>query len=349
MKLQSGRPCLLYVGVLMRINQSMLLKIANDTVNRYVSTDRTLMAVYLQGSLLRELALIGNTADIDLFFIHMTEPGAEREIVRISDEVHLDISHHSHMLYRQPREIRIHPWLGPAIYGCKIMYDPQHFMDFVQASVRGQFYSVENVLSRVRKQAGHAREMWESFYSNFHLPDSQDASLYLQALEHAANALAGLSGKNLTERRFLLDLPSMVEAVNKTGLYKGFLGLLGASSLDVDFIRSWLPDWQKAFAALPADRMPIRLHPYRWLYYERAVDSILRNQSAHDALWPLWRTWTHALCILPADSVHQSAWQKAGEQLGLLGEGFHDKLAGLDAFLDMVEELIDSWARENGG
>ena len=130
------------VGVKMRINQSMLLKVANDAIAKYVGTDHTLLAVYLQGSLLGDSPLIGNSADIDLFFIHTNEVSIEREIVRISDEVHLDISHHTHSIYRQPRELRVHPWLGPAVYGCKIMYDPQHFMDFVQASVRGQFSSV---------------------------------------------------------------------------------------------------------------------------------------------------------------------------------------------------------------
>ncbi|HJW27919.1 MAG TPA: hypothetical protein VJ508_01585, partial [Saprospiraceae bacterium] len=141
----------------------MLLKLANDAVERYVSQDRSIMSGYLQGSLLGDSPLIGNTADIDLFFIHSDEVRLEREIVRISDEVHLDISHHSHRLYRQPRELRLHPWLGPAIYGCKIMHDPQHFIDFVQASVRGQFTSPQNVIARVRKQAEHAREIWESF------------------------------------------------------------------------------------------------------------------------------------------------------------------------------------------
>ncbi len=333
----------------MRINRNMLLKIANDTVNTYVSTDRTLLAVYLQGSLLEDSPLIGNTADIDLFFIHTDEVGMDREIVRVSDEVHLDISHHSHVLYRQPRELRVHPWLGPAVYGCKIMYDPQHFLDFVQASVRGQFNSVENVLSRVRRQAIHAREMWEAFYTHPHPPDPQDASIYLHALEHAANAVSGLSGQNLTERRFLLDLPARVEAVHKAGLYAGFLGLMGASAVDGETIRSWIPAWQNAYAALPASTIPIRLHLHRWLYYERAVDVILSSQAAHDALWPIWRTWTHAMCVLPVDTSHRSAWQKTGEQLGLLGESFVDKIAGLDAYLDMVEELLDTWARENGG
>jgi hypothetical protein len=327
----------------------MLLKIANDTVNKYASTDRTLLAVYLQGSMLGDLPLLGNTADIDLFFIHTDEVGVDREIIRVSDEVHLDISHHSHMLYRQPHELRVHPWLGPAVYGCKIMYDPQHFVDFVQASVRGQFTSVENVMSRVRRQAGHARKIWEAFYANPHLPNPQDASLYLHALEHAANAVVGLSGQNLTERRFLLDLPAKAGAVHKTGLYAGFLGLLGASTVDAEIIRSWLPEWKNAYTTLPANVAPLRLHPHRWLYYERAVDVILSSPTAHDALWPVWRTWTHALCALPADTPCQPAWQKAGEQLGLLGAAFAERIAGLDTYLDTVEELLDTWERENGG
>jgi hypothetical protein len=161
--------------------------------------------------------------------------------------------------------------------------------------------------------------------------------------------VAGLSGRNLTERRFLLDLPAMAEAVNKTGLYAGFLGLLGAPSVDVEAMRSWLPEWHSAYAALPSSGAPVRLHPHRWLYYERTVDVILNSDNPHNALWPLWRTWTHAICSLPAGSPHHNAWQQAGEQLGLLGEAFFERIAGLDAYLDTVEELLETWARENGG
>src|SRR5512137_2188156 len=178
------------MGLIMRINRNMLLKLANDSVQKYISTDRTAMAAYLQGSLLGDTPLIGNTADIDLFFIHSDEVAFEREIVRMSDEVHLDISHHSHRLYRQPRELRLHPWLGLAIYGCKIMYDPQHFIDFIQASVRGQFNSPQDVIIRVRKQAEHARQMWESLNKMQGSPEPEDILLYLRALEHAAQAIA---------------------------------------------------------------------------------------------------------------------------------------------------------------
>ena len=333
----------------MRITRDMLLRIANDTVDRYVATDRSLLAIYMHGSLLGDSPLMGNTADIDLFLIHAEQIAAEREIIRLSDEVHLDISHHSHALYRQPRELRLHPWLGPTIYSCKVMYDPQHFIDFVQASVRGQFNQAENVLHRVRTQAEHAREIWAAFHSNPYPPNPKEASLYLHALEHAANAVAGLSSQNLTERRFLLQLPAMAEAVHKPGIYPGFLGLLGASAVDAELMRTWIPEWKQAYFAIPAGSMPLRLHPHRWLYYGCAVDMMLSTPHAQNALWPLWRTWTHAICALPEDTPHQTAWQKAGEQLGVLGKAFTERIAGLDAYLDMVEETIEAWAAENGG
>lgn len=332
----------------MRINRDMVLKIARDTVEKYTSTDRTLLAIYLQGSLLGDTPLIGNTTDIDLFFVHTDEAAVEREIIKISDEIHLDISHHSHAVYRQPRDLRVHSWLGPAVYNCKILYDPQHFMDFVQASVRSQFNSPTNILNRVNPLAKHAREMWLSFYTTPRLPAPEDASLYLHALEHIANAVAGLNGHTLTERRFLADLPTWAKAVNKPGLYAGFLGLLGAQEVNADMIRSWLTGWQAAYACLSGADAPIRLHPYRWLYYQRAVESMLSSSDYQTALWPLWRTWTHAICTLPSDSEQRSSWQQAGEQLGLLGEAFSEKVRGLDAFLDTVEELLEDWAHENG-
>lgn len=327
----------------------MLLKLANDSVQKYVDSDRTVMAVYLQGSLLGESPLIGNTADIDLFFVHRDEVSIEREIVRVSDEVHLDISHHSHRVYRHPRELRLHPWLGPAIYGCKILYDPQHFIDFVQASVRGQFNEPQNVLIRVRQQAEHAREMWEAMSEMGRPPDTKDILLYLRSLEHTAQALAGLNGRYLTERRFLMDLPGIVQALGKAGLYPGFLGLLGASSVDEGEMHAWLAEWQPAYHSLSAGEAPPRLHPYRYTYYASAMHEMLEGPAFQTAFWPLFHTWTQVIDILPGDAPQQAAWQKAAEKLGLWGDAFSEKIKGLDAYLDQVEELLDTWARENGG
>lgn len=332
----------------MRITNEILLKLAKDTVTKQAQTDHNLLAAYLHGSLLRDKPLLGNTTDIDLFYVYNDEVRVAREIVRITDEVHLDISHHSQKVYRQPHELRQHPWLGPILYGCKILYDPQHFMDFTQASVRGQFERPDNVLTRTRSLAEHARQIWMGFYQQPREPEAEDISLYLKALAHAADAIAGLSGPPLTERRFLLDYPARAEAIRRPGLYPGFLGLLGAPAVGREVISSWLPAWRAAYLALPTGEATLRFHPHRLPYYERAIEAILGSEHPQNALWPLWHTWTHIICGLGVESPHCAAWSETGERLGLLGPGFSARVAALDAYLDTVEETLEVWARENG-
>ncbi len=332
----------------MRINRNMLLKLAQDTVEKAVNTDHSIMAIYLQGSLLTDDPLIGNTADIDLFYIHNDEVAVEREIVRISDEVLLDIAHHSHRLYRQPRELRVHPWLGPAVYGCKIMYDPQHFIDFTQASVRGQFNNPINVLARTQRQAVHAREIWSEFYEQPHQPGPKEAYLYLRALEHAGNAITGLGGICLTERRFLATLSQQAETLRKPGLFVGFMGLLGAPAVEAIMMQAWLPEWRRAYTSLAEDQAPIQLSTHRLFYYERAIQAMLEGATAQYALWPLWHTWTHAMYTNQGDSGLLAAWESAGKVLGLVGEAFLEKIEAFDAYLDLIEELLEKWAKDNG-
>ena len=332
----------------MRITPETLHKIAQDTVAKRAKTDHTLLAAYLQGSLLGDSPLLGNTADIDLTLVHTEDVAVERELVRLTDEVHLDIAHHSHKQYRQPRSLRQHPWLGPAVYGCKILYDPQHFMDFAQASVRAQFHRPDNVIARSNQQAEHARQIWMDFTPEPHVAGLDDALNYLRALDHAVNAIACLSGPPLAERRFLSDFPARAEAIRHAGLAPGLLGLLGGPVASVEALHGWLADWHAAYVALPAENAPARLHPCRLLYYQRGIATLIESEHPLHCLWPLWRTWTHLMAALPADSPHRSAWQAAGERLGLVGEAFASRVAALDAYLDQIEEILETWARENG-
>jgi hypothetical protein len=326
----------------------MLMKLAQDTVEKAVNTDHSIMAIYLQGSMLTDDPLIGNTADIDLFYIHNDDVAVEREIVKISDEVQLDIAHHSHKVYRQPRELRVHPWLGPAVYGCKIMYDPQHFIDFTQASVRGQFNNPVNVLARTQRQVVHAREIWSEFNERPRQPGPQEAYLYLRALEHAANTITGLEGICLTERRFLTTLSQQAEVLGKSGLFVGFMGLLGAPAVDANMMKTWLPEWRRAYTSLAEDQAPIQLSASRLFYYERAIQAMLEGAVGQHALWPLWHTWTHVMCASKEDNGHQAAWEGAGKVLGLVGEAFLEKIEAFDAYLDLIEEMLEKWAKDNG-
>jgi hypothetical protein len=333
----------------MRITRDLLLKNVNDTVAQRTRADRSILSVYLSGSLLGDDYLLGGSADIDLAFIHLDDPSQEREIVRLTDDVHLDIAHYSQKVFRHPRSLRQHPWLGPTIFSCKVIYDPQHFMDFAQASVRGQFDLPETVLSRVHSQLEHARQMWLGFDTQMPPdPGPQDVSRFLRAVDHAANAIASLSGAPLTERRFLLDFPTRAEAINRPNFQPALLGIVGAPYVDAAALLSWLEDWQAAYTALPPASTPARLHPHRRNYYQLAMRAMLQGGQPHAALWPMLRTWSLSTGLLPADSPCQPAWRAACERLGLLGVKLPERIQALDAFLDMAEEAVERWAQSAG-
>jgi hypothetical protein len=179
-------------------------------------------------------------------------------------------------------------------------------------------------------------------------PGLAEISLYLQAIEHAVNAVASLSGSPLTERRFLLRFPARAQAIGRPGLYPGLLGLLGGPSVDGQTLSAWLPAWQSAYQAIPAVQAPPRLHPVRRAYYQRAFEKILSGNQPQDVLWPMLRTWTHMMQLLPESGIQHQEWSESFQRLGLLGEGFAQRVEALDAYLDTVEEILDDWARAAG-
>ncbi len=330
----------------MRINRDTLLRIAEETVAQRTRRGRNILAAYLSGSLLGDDFLLGGTTDIDLAFIHLDEPKTGREIVRLTDDVHLDIAHYEQRDFSQTRRLRLHPWMGPVLYECKVLYDPQHFLDFIQASVRGQFYRQDYILKRAQGQLEHARQIWLDFNGNVpENPGPKHLSDYLRAIDHAANAIAGLSGPPLTERRLLLHFPQRAEAAGHPGLYPALLGMLGGPNASHESLQSWLPVWEQSMSALPGKDLPARLHPNRHAYYLRAFEAILASEHPVAMLWPLLRTWTQAAALMPEATAGRAVWEAACAQLGLLGDSFSERVVALDAFLDLVEETIEAWAR----
>lgn len=331
----------------MRINRDTLMDIAREAVRTRVRQARDLLGAYLYGSLLGESPVLAGTADVDLVFVHNSE-GAGREIERLTDEVHLDIQHHTRRDYRSGRRLRQDPRLGPQVYACQILHDPQHFLDFIQASVRGHYHRPETVLERAGRLAGQARETWMGFYRQPPAPDPAGVAAYLTAVEQAVNAIALISGPPLPERRLLLEFPARAAAVDSPGLYHGAVGLLGGHAVQGEDVQAWLPGWETTYGAIPAEDRAPSLHPHRKLYYLRAMEAIVGGERPLDALWPLLVTWTRAARALSPSDEGYAVWEAACRQVDLLGEGIESRVAGLDAYLDQVEETLEAWGRERG-
>lgn len=332
----------------MRVTREALMRIVQTTVAQRVRADRSLVAIYLCGSLLEEEFLLGGATDIDLVLVHVEPAPSEREIVPLNAEIHLDIAHHLNRDYRQTRQLRVHPWMGPILNTCKVLHDPQHFLDFTQASVRGQFDRPDRTMERAWGQYDAARRAWAEFSLKPTLETPSDLLEYLRALGNAANSVASLSGAPLAERRFLLKFRGRAEDARRPGLYPGLLGLLGAPQVDAGTLESWIQPWGEAFSRIPPGQGPLRLHPGRKLYYQNAFEAILGGESPQAMLWPLLTTWSLAAEQYGVDAPERAAWRQTIEHLGLYGAAFGEKTAALDAYLDMVEETLDAWAQRNG-
>lgn len=333
----------------MRITRELLLKQARAIAAERARSDKSILAAYLHGSLLEgHEPLLGGAIDIDLTFIHIGLDGP-REITRLTDEVTLDIRHHDRAAYEPARTLRHQPWLGPAVFYGQPLHDPQHFFDFTQASARGMYEEPENVLARAEPALQAARQIWFQFYNQQFSDDTARIPAYLSALENAANAVAALNGPPLPTRRLLLEFPARAAALGRPGLAAGLLGLLGALELTPERITAWLPAWQSAYTeAAQSGQVEPDLHPLRRVYYHNAILALAEGGYPQAAMWPLLRTWAGAaIGLLPASPPHQG-WLATMNELGLAGDGLTERLNGLDAYLDTLEELFDNWKKERG-
>lgn len=334
----------------MRITRETLLKIARDTAVERIRVSRRLVCIYLTGSVLADEPLLGGTSDIDLVCIHDSEPLEEREVVRLTDEISLDICHYPQDRFHQPRHLRTDAWLGPFIYAKPLLlHDTAHWFEFTQASTGAQFFQPDNVLARARSLAEAARQRWMKL--NFNQSDEHPRRVYsyLKILEDSTNAIASLTGAPLTERRFLQQFSQRAISLQRPELAESLANLLaGQVSVEDAAWHSWLVDWDAAYNAvsrLPG--CPVRLHPARKEYYKQAA-AALWTDTPTAAFWVLLRTWTLAAAHLPAESEYRSNWNQVCQTVGLDETGLPVRLDSLDHYLDAVEETLDSWAIHNG-
>jgi len=328
----------------MRITRDTLLKTAHDTAAQRARASRDILCIYLTGSLTTEQPLLGGVTDIDLIIVHSSEPTVEREVVRLTDEVSLDIAHYSQRIYQRPRQLRTNAWIGSFLAEDPLqLYDVAHWFEFTQASAAAQFHEPENVIARARPLAESARQTWLDLEGT---PESnQRLRSYLNAVEQAGNAVACLSGSPLTERRFLLGLPARASAIGRPGLADGLADLFTPQqALAAEQWTELNQAWQNALnaaAALPD--APARLQPARRLYYERAA-AALQEEKPAAALWIMLRTWSLAVLA----GVPDADWQTACHTLELDDAHFAFRLSALDGYLDGVEEAQDEYIKANG-
>lgn len=338
----------------MRITRDTLLKIARDTAAQRVRISRRILCIYLIGSVLGEEPLLGGAGDIDLVIVQDGQPLQAREIVRLNDDVSLDICHYAQEDFQQPRHLRVDPWLGPILYHKPlVLHDSNHWFDYIQASTGAQFHQPDNVLARARSLAERARQGWQDLAMNTPADLARRAYAYLRCLENAGNAFASLTGMPLSERRFLVELPKRALALQAPALSADLLHLLAAEvEISDEDWKIWQQNWDAALrAAGKQENCPVRLAPARRAYYTHAA-AALWTEYPSAAFWILARTWAQAAAHLPAESEHRSTFHEVCAAAGLDPlfdvEQLDERLEILDKYLDSIEETLDRWGQKNG-
>ena len=329
----------------MRITQAQLVDLARREVERR-SEANSLLAAYLIGSIVHDRALLGGSADVDLVLIHDTAPVDAREIVPLSEDVHLDIAHHHSDQYAHPRRLRLDPWLGPAIYDPLLLHDPRHLFEWAQASARGQFLRADHRLSRARAFLERARQIQAALD-----PERHWVSRYARAALSGANAVATLAGSPAAGRRVLLLLDDASAEADCPEAHTGLLRLLGADACAAHDLAAWVSDWGKAYDAgchLTADPA---LAPERRAYYLKGFQALLESGQPHAILWTLLDTWDQMLATLEsfADAEsHRPAWDQALATLGLTPASAPRRLDELESYLDHLEAFLEGWSTRYG-
>ncbi len=323
----------------MRFTPEILRKHAQVLVDKETKRDRSILAVYLRGSLLYGSPLIDGAGDIDLVFIHNAPPVNDHQIIKLTPEIYFDIEHHDEVIYRTPRELRLDPWLGPTLRDAVPLYDPRHLLDYTQASVRSNYAFPENLQSRSKPLIDTARQFWMDRQISPPKDVIVEYPAFLSALGSAVNAIAILSGPPLATRRLGTDFADRASAANAPGLNIAFQHLLGGIGLPEDTLLKWINNWEDAMAILKS-KSSSSLLVEREIYFKKSFHATLKGSKPTDVLWPLLVTWTEIVTTLPNQTDLQLPWIKTLTTLGFAGKDYLDRIAAFDSFLEFCETLV---------
>jgi hypothetical protein len=332
----------------MKLTKDLLIRFAKNHVAERLNEKPHPLCIYLTGSLCTDDFLMGGTTDIDLIFIHNIRPFADRELIPVTPDVHLDIWHYDVTLFNQPRELRKDAWIGS--FMCEnplVLHDAGHWFEYTQASACALFYRPENCLSRAQPFINSARQRWMECYSGSHKPGVFTLRTYLRCIEDAANALSCLISVPLSERRMVQQFSKRAQAAGKPALTDMLIGLITSSSINDEKSTTWLQSLQETLSQVgKLSNCPIQLSAPRQTYILHAAKSLIESSPAN-ALWLILQTWTEAAVFLSAESQDLRMWESMIQELELSPEFYNDRFEQLDLFLEEIEAYFDRFKSQN--
>ncbi len=331
------------------IDRATLLKIAADTAAQRLEAQPSLLSAYLTGSVAADEPLLGDATDIDLIFIDVGSPPSTREVIRLTDQVVIDIQHRGRADYANPKALRVHPWRGPEMCEPIFLRDPQHFFEIAQASARGQFHRPDHVAARARAFAQMARDELHVGL----LPGAEPAAPVTlanlcRAGLFAANAAITLTGFPGAGRRLPMKLEAAARSLGRADLFDGFVELYAPDLPAQGEALRLLDYWTAAYLAgqTEADEL---IHPARRTIYQRGFQAQIQADRCADVIWLMLYTWQAAVRHLPGDSPHAEPYAIFLQRLNLASPAdFGLRVGQARDYVAVVDAQVEAWAEANG-
>jgi hypothetical protein len=328
-----------------KITRRKLIELARDEAHNRAASGG-LLSAYLIGTVAHGEPMLGETADIDMVLIHQQPPVQGREIVRLSHQVHFDITHHHKVHYEKPSELRVDPWLGPALCEPIFLYDPDHFFEWAQAGARGQYYRADHTHARAQAFLAQARQQASLLQLS-----ARWERTFLMAVLNAANSIACLYKFPVAGRRLTLRLKNQLQALGQPEVYGRFLKLIGADKIHAWSIAELYQPWTLTFDTASRANNDELLADCRKEYYLQGFQALSDQDHQKAVLWPLFYTWErsiHAIDNQPDSEAHRDAWERTLALAGLNQTQRTKKEASLYGYIELVATQLERWAEEQG-
>jgi hypothetical protein len=328
-----------------KITRQHLIDLARNEALKRADLNNVLSA-YLIGSVASGDPLLGDTADIDLVLIHQGEAPSQRETVRLSHQVHFDICHHAKDLYMKPNQLRVHPWLGPALCEPIFLHDPNHFFEWAQAGSRGQFFRADHTYTRANAFLKRARQG-----QSLIVLSQRWLKIYLRSVLEAANAIASLDRFPVAGRRLALALSKQADHFEYPALYQDFFRLIGGNLLSSWDIPNTLAAWARAYDVAAKDVAPSLLPACRRDYYLHGFQAMLEDDQGEAILWPLLQIWDRVMAYMPEtdeNASHYQTWNAFLKQLKLSEFDKNQRKEMLGGYIDQISSWVKAWGKKAG-
>lgn len=332
----------------MKITKERLLTLTQMYLNKLVRSDHSVVCVYLVGSMLEEDPFINGTTDVDLVIVHNVPVSENREIVAISPEATLDIHHIEQNTYSPPRKIRKDPWVGSSLcFDPIVLYGTGHWFEFAQASVEAGFFQPEAVIYRSRLFSNAAREKFSSLGTTMQQGGNYTAA-YLKTIENAANAVATLVGKPLTDRTMFKQFKAIADNLDEPELMADLHALLLGNRDISPYYEYFFNAWKyyiEFFGNNPVSHSMMKLNASRLLYYMRPVEWYW-NEHLTSSIWLMAKTWSSIANYIQLDD--NEYYNSFLTMLEISPHFFVQRHDQLEALLEKVEDVQEKWGREKG-